>query len=312
MKFLAQRGERISGPTVRPLTVDDDADLLSLIGRSPLANLFPLEHYERIGLPRPSFLTRMHSASPFVGVFKPAERGAEAGLPVLAGAFWLGANLVPIHLERQHFPRVADYVLRTRKQPASVFGPADMVMPLWERIRGSMPLPFDVRPDQPFMSLADPEAARRAAQRETARGLSPVRWAVAEDLDALLPASVSMFTEEVGYSPMERNPQGYTERVLDSARTGRSVLATDPEGNVIFKTDLGLTAGDMCQLQGVWLAPRLRGRGLSEAFLAQACELIAPRFPRISLYVNDYNGPARALYRAVGFERIGTFSTILM
>ena len=34
--------------------------------------------------------------------------------------------------------------------------------------------------------------------------------------------------------------------------------------------------------------------------------------PLVSLYVNDYNRPAIAAYRRVGFTPAGTFSTILL
>lgn len=312
MNFLTQRADRIAGPTVRPLTVDDADGLVALMHHSPVANLFPLEHYERIGLPRPSFLTRMHSASPFIGVFEPSEELGSTHLSELTGALWFGANLVPIHLESRHFSRVASYVLRTRKKPASLFGPAEFVMPLWDLVRGGMPSPFDVRPRQPLMKLVDPETARRIARGTPSGPVSQVRWAEQDDVEALLPASVAMFTEEVGYSPLERNPEGYSQRVLETVRQGHTVIATNPSGDVVFKADLGLVSQGMCQLQGVWLDPRLRGQGLSERLLAQACELISPRFPNISLYVNDYNEPARALYRAVGFQQIGTFSTVLM
>lgn len=299
----------MNGPTVRPLTVEDTDALLEMIHDSPVSNLFPLEHYERIGLPRPSFLTKMHSASPFVGVF---EDTPDEEFPVLRGCVWFGVNIVPLHLEPRHVPRVADYILRTRKRPASVFGPAEFVMPLWELLRGTFPTPFDVRPHQPLLVQTDLEGSPRIAERASAPGLSRVRWADEEDVEALLPASVSMFTEEVGYSPLSRDPEGYLRRVRETVRSGRTVLATDHGGDVIFKTDLGLATQGMCQLQGVWLAPRLRGQGLSESFLAQACELIRPRFPTISLYVNDYNSPARSLYKAVGFEEIGAFSTVLL
>ena len=32
----------------------------------------------------------------------------------------------------------------------------------------------------------------------------------------------------------------------------------------------------------------------------------------VSLYVNDYNVRALATYRRVGFERVGTFATVLL
>ena len=31
----------------------------------------------------------------------------------------------------------------------------------------------------------------------------------------------------------------------------------------------------------------------------------------VSLYVNDFNTPARKAYLAVGFEQVGTFATVL-
>jgi uncharacterized protein len=33
--------------------------------------------------------------------------------------------------------------------------------------------------------------------------------------------------------------------------------------------------------------------------------------PLVSLYVNDYNRPARAAYRRVGFTEIGRFMSVL-
>jgi predicted GNAT family acetyltransferase len=33
--------------------------------------------------------------------------------------------------------------------------------------------------------------------------------------------------------------------------------------------------------------------------------------PVVSLYVNDYNAPARAAYRKVGFAEVGTFMSVL-
>ncbi len=42
---------------------------------------------------------------------------------------------------------------------------------------------------------------------------------------------------------------------------------------------------------------------------ADAARGAAP--PVVSLYVNDYNAPALATYRRVGFEQVGTYATVL-
>ncbi len=39
---------------------------------------------------------------------------------------------------------------------------------------------------------------------------------------------------------------------------------------------------------------------------------MAARAPWVTLYVNDFNTSARATYTHVGFEDVGTFSTVLL
>jgi hypothetical protein len=34
--------------------------------------------------------------------------------------------------------------------------------------------------------------------------------------------------------------------------------------------------------------------------------------PSVSLYVNDYNTPARTVYARCGFRQLGTFATVLL
>jgi predicted GNAT family acetyltransferase len=80
----------------------------------------------------------------------------------------------------------------------------------------------------------------------------------------------------------------------------------------VFKAEVGTVTDGVCQVQGVWVAPDLRGRGLAEpgmaAIVGLARESIAPV---VSLYVNDFNTAARKTYAAVGFEQVGTFATVL-
>jgi predicted GNAT family acetyltransferase len=65
-------------------------------------------------------------------------------------------------------------------------------------------------------------------------------------------------------------------------------------------------------VQGVWVHPAHRGRGLGSAGTAAVVtEALRSVAPVVSLYVNDYNLPARRAYRRVGFENVGTFSSVL-
>ena len=63
-------------------------------------------------------------------------------------------------------------------------------------------------------------------------------------------------------------------------------------------------------MQGVWLDPALRGRGLAAPAMAAVVQLARTMVPTVSLYVNDYNLPARATYARVGFETVGEFATV--
>src|SRR5262249_59113202 len=73
------------------------------------------------------------------------------------------------------------------------------------------------------------------------------------------------------------------------------------DGRVIFKAEIGSVTPHACQVQGVWVRPELRGRGLAEAGMAALVNDALNRVaPVVSLYVNDYNRPARAAYRRGG------------
>jgi predicted GNAT family acetyltransferase len=68
----------------------------------------------------------------------------------------------------------------------------------------------------------------------------------------------------------------------------------------------------VCQVQGVWVDPRFRGRRLSESGMAAVVQLAREQIaPVVSLYVNDYNTPARKAYASVGFREHGSFATVL-
>lgn len=137
------------------------------------------------------------------------------------------------------------------------------------------------------------------------------RLATSADLGELLPAAAAMFTEEVGFDPIARYGDGYAARLRTLIAGQRCAIVTDVNGRVIFKADAGIVNLDAAQVQGVWLHPDYRGYGLAKPFFAAAAQILQRRYPHLSLYVNDYNARALAMYRGTGWEQIGQFSTII-
>jgi predicted GNAT family acetyltransferase len=184
-----------------------------------------------------------------------------------------------------------------------VVGPADEVQALWALLRPRWGPARDVRPVQPVMVIDGPP-------RVVPDPL--VRRVRMEDFDALWPACVAMFTEEVGVSPTSGDGgASYRARLEQLIRSGRA-FARIEGGQVIFKAEIGAVTPQACQVQGVWVHPDFRGRGLAAPGMAAVVRLArASISPVVSLYVNDFNTPARATYVRAGFREVGEFMSVL-
>lgn len=223
---------------------------------------------------------------------------------------------------------LAKCIHRSKRRLDSIFGPADMVNPLWHTLESRMPAPSSYRPIQPLLYLS-PEVDLTehidATLPRIPMHLPPlattdlydqqvghyVRFANSADYNALLPAAAAMFREEVGLDPLERYGQGYRNRVHTLSAQQRTVVATNVEGAVVYKADAGLTSLDTAQIQGLWVHPDYRGLGLAASLTAAACALLRRRYRHLSLYVNDYNARARALYARLGWEPVGEYATVI-
>jgi len=222
---------------------------------------------------------------------------------------WAGANIVPVvpgdgtvDLERAA-EAFASMARRQGRRCSSLVGPSDAVLAMWRRLRPAWPGVREVRDDQPSMVIDAPPAVAADPQ---------VRRSRLDELDEVLPACVRMFTEEVGYSPASGPGGPYETRVRTLVSQGRSFVKMSDSSGVVFKAELGAVAGGVAQVQGVWVAPEHRGRGLSEEGMAAVVQLtLADVAPVVSLYVNAYNARALAAYRRVGFRQVGSYATVL-
>lgn len=215
-----------------------------------------------------------------------------------------GANLVPICATPDAVRAFADRARRSGRRCSSIVGPAEPTSLLWKLLEPNWGPARDVRAHQPLMVTEQPSPEVRPDPL--------VRRIRKDEMEVIMPACVAMFTEEVGVSPLAGDGGLlYQARVAELVGAGRS-FARIEDGRVVFKAEIGAATVRACQIQGVWVAPEYRGRGLSETGMAAVLNFaLADVAPVVSLYVNDFNTAARASYRRVGFRETGAFMSVL-
>ena len=221
-------------------------------------------------------------------------------------AYWVGGNIIPVAANRG----------RTRCSPANSM-PTDACL-----LTHRQP----VRHPRPAQRLIG--ASRAGCVNGSRCAISPTRWSPRRtwhfgDLDEprpVFPASVDMFTKEVGFSLIEDGTAGYLSRVRGIIR-GKNCYArisstlpqggpvprwpaTEQDEQVLFKADIGIRARRIVQVQGVWVHPEVRNQGLGAAGMAAVVQRTRDKgHSTVSLYANDYNETALRMYARVGFDR---------
>ncbi|MDA0637939.1 GNAT family N-acetyltransferase [Nonomuraea sp. MCN248] len=272
----------------RVLDDSDRDEVLALLDTDPVANVFVASRVRSVGLHPARLGGQMWGFGP---------RGA------LVSLCYAGANLVPINAGREAVHAFAERARKQGRRCSSIVGPAEAVGWLWERLEPHWGRARAIRWAQPVMATS----ARPPVPADPL-----VRRVRPEEFETLLPACVAMFTEEVGVSPnLGDGGALYRTRVSELIRIGRSYARIEG-GRVVFKAEIGAVTPQACQIQGVWVHPDLRGRGYAVAGMAAVVEAALDCFaPLVTLYVNDFNHSARAVYRRVGFREVDTFMSVL-
>ena len=221
----------------------------------------------------------------------------------LKSVLMTGANIVPVNtslIARQEFATVRN---RSGGRSSSIVGPAEEVLDLWSRVSASWGPAREVRSNQPVLSM------RTNSSVEIDHD---VRYSNLSDLENLVPACIAMFTEEVGISPtINGGGNAYRNRISELVSSRRSFVKY-LGSELVFKAEIGTVGAGVAQIQGVWVKPEYRGKGISVSAMAAVVKLVlADVAPVVSLYVNDYNEVALKTYRSVGFEQVDTFATVL-
>jgi hypothetical protein len=225
----------------------------------------------------------------------------------LRAACYSGGNLIPVGGDERSWDVLVEAVAQRSRVCTSIVGRSDAVTAMWSALSPRWPPARAIRKEQPLLVFDGPADAVEVEGDETVRAARLV------DLERYQAAAAAMFTEELGVSPhIAPGSKAFQLRIEDLIRTGRAFGSFDFRGQVVFKADLGAVTPQTCQIQGVWVRPDLRGRGIGTAALATVIRHALTLAPTVSLYVNDYNGSALRMYEKLGMRQHATLSTVLL
>jgi predicted GNAT family acetyltransferase len=195
------------------------------------------------------------------------------------------------------------FALETRRHTRlrSFVGPRWCVEGLWERVRTWHRPPVLTRGNQPIyvlfpQALAPPPAVT-------------VRQATLADAEMVTENSAEMMLGELGYDP-RTNRASFGAGIRRAINLGQWWVYIEGQ-ELRFQLNVGAQTAATAQLQGVWTPPAVRKRGYARAALSQIASHLLASNATLSLYVNDFNRDAIALYERTGFVQSGTMSTLL-
>lgn len=190
---------------------------------------------------------------------------------------------------------IAERILTRLLPVRAIISPAHLVELLWKRLQTRLDPPTVVRMNQPVYALGP---------RLDYPDFTRARFSKITDIEALVPACAAMHKEEVGIDPLDRDAIGYRDRVRELIEKRRSVILVE-DGGIAAKCEFSAVTPDAVQLMGVWTNPRFRRRGFGRLLLREVCGHLGRSRKSVTLFVNDFNKPAIALYEDLGFRQIG-------
>src|SRR5215213_431250 len=138
-----------------------------------------------------------------------------------------------------------------------------------------------------------------------------LRLATLDDLMLVMPVHAALAYEESGVNPLDVDLHGFRMRCARRIEHGRvRVLAEG--GDLLFKADIASDTPECVYLEGVYVEPASRQRGLGLRCLSQLCRDLLERTKTVSALVNEQNLAAQALFQKAGFKLRGHYDTVFL
>ena len=143
---------------------------------------------------------------------------------------------------------------------------------------------------------------------EPVAGLRP---ATLEDLMLVMPVHAALAYEESGVNPLDVDLNGFRMRCARRIEHGRVWVLVEG-GKLLFKADIASDTPECIYLEGVYVEPASRQRGLGLRCLSRLGRKLLERAKCVSALVNEQNFAAQALFNKAGYRLRGRYDTVFL
>jgi predicted GNAT family acetyltransferase len=144
--------------------------------------------------------------------------------------------------------------------------------------------------------------------REPVGGL---RLATLDDLMLVMPVHAAMAYEESGVNPIDVDLHGFRMRCARRIEHGRVWVVVEG-GDLLFKADVISDTPECVYVEGVYVDPASRQKGLGLRCLSQLGCALLERTRCVSALVNEQNLAAQALFNKAGYKARGRYDTVFL
>ena len=141
--------------------------------------------------------------------------------------------------------------------------------------------------------------------------VSGLRLATAKELMPVAVAHAEVAFEESGVNPLEKDREGYLKRVARRIEQGRVWVVFDGH-ELVFKADVIAETADLKYLEGIYVNPENRGRGLGANCLSQLSRVLLEEAKYVCLLSNVGFQQAHNAYLKAGFKSKDSCVTIFV
>ena len=138
-----------------------------------------------------------------------------------------------------------------------------------------------------------------------------LRLATMADLDLIAPAHAQIAFDESGIDPLRVDPEGFRKRCARRIEMGQSWVLVE-NGTLLFKAEVVTDTPETIYLEGIWVAPDERGKGIGSRCMSQLSRSFLLRSNSVCVLVNEKFKSAQAFYEKAGFEFISHYDTIFL